>query len=281
MGLTAKNRVGCLASRQIYAIAALLPAILLSLSAAAQSPKDSLRVLTNVSEIRALSTVEAARKYSIRLTGVITYVSPEYRVTFFQDDTAGIYLFGVFDSKLAAGNRVQVDGNTTPGEYAPSIENAHISVLGPGTLPAAPLKSMDRLLSGVEDSQWVAVQGIVHSVNIEDRLPPDMRQGPPQLVLLIAADGAPFASLHAGKATLAASCGLWVFGDDGEIEFAVVEHLRPERTVHGFANVFNEHAKDVVRDWRGGLARVDGCGDWLWNCGGVLGNGCRASEAEG
>ena len=192
MGLTAKNRVGCLASRQIYAIAALLPAILLSPSAAAQSPKDSLRVLTKVSEIRALPTAEAARKYSIRLTGVITYVSPEYRVTFFQDDTAGIYVSGLFDSKLAAGNRVQVNGNTAPGEYAPSIENAHISVLGQGTLPAAPLKSMDRLLSGVEDSQWVAVQGIVHSANIEDRLPPDMRQGPPQLALLIAADGHQF-----------------------------------------------------------------------------------------
>jgi PAS domain S-box-containing protein len=192
MGIAAKNHVGCLASRKIYAIAALLPALLLSPSLAAQSPKDSLRVLTKVSQIRALSAAEAARKYPIRLTGVLTYIAPEYRVTFFQDDTAGIYLFGIFDSKLAAGNLVQVDGYTTPGEYAPSIANATISVLGPGTLPAAPLKTMDRLLSGVEDSQWVSIQGIVHRVEIEDRLPPDMRQGPPQLVLLIASDGHQF-----------------------------------------------------------------------------------------
>ena len=174
------------------AIAALLSAVLLSPSLAAQSPTDSLRVLTKVSQIRALSAAEAARKYPIRLTGVLTYIAPEYRVTFFQDDTAGIYLFGIFDSKLVAGNLVQVDGNTTPGEYAPSIGNATISVLGQGALPAAPLKTMDRLLSGVEDSQWVSVQGIVHRVEIEDRLPPDMRQGPPQLVLLIASDGHQF-----------------------------------------------------------------------------------------
>jgi len=192
MGIAARNRVSCFASRKVCAIAALLSAVLLSPTGEAQPPKDSLRLLTKVSEIRALPAAEAGRKYSIRLTGVLTYVAPEYGVTFFQDDTAGIFLYGKFDSALAAGNLVQVEGNTTPGEYAPSIENATIGVLGEGTLPAAPLKSMDRLLSGVEDSQWVAVQGIVHSVNIEDRLPPDMRPGPPQLVLLIASDGHQF-----------------------------------------------------------------------------------------
>ncbi|MEI9974451.1 MAG: hypothetical protein WDO73_21865 [Ignavibacteriota bacterium] len=93
---------------------------------------------------------------------------------------------------MTSGSLVQVDGNTTPGEYAPSIENATVHVLGRAALPAATLKSMERLLSGGVDSQWLAVQGIVHSVNVEDRLPPDMRPGTPQLVLLIAADGHQF-----------------------------------------------------------------------------------------
>ncbi|MEI9974450.1 MAG: hypothetical protein WDO73_21860 [Ignavibacteriota bacterium] len=59
-------------------------------------PKRIRRTLTKVSQIRALSAPEAGQKYPIRLKGVITYAAPEYHVTFFQDDTAGIYLFGEF-----------------------------------------------------------------------------------------------------------------------------------------------------------------------------------------
>jgi signal transduction histidine kinase/CheY-like chemotaxis protein len=153
-----------------------------------QSPKaDGVPILTKVAQIRSLTAAEAKRKYPIRLEGVITYLSPEYRVIFFQDDSAGIFLvIEHSDSEPRAGSLVSVEGNTAPGDFAPSIENAKIHVLGHAALPAAQLKSLDELLTGVEDSQWVKVQGIVRSVAIEDRLPPDLRQGPPQLVLRIA-----------------------------------------------------------------------------------------------
>jgi signal transduction histidine kinase/DNA-binding response OmpR family regulator len=154
---------------------------------------DGVPTLTKVAQIRSLSAAEAKRKRPIRLEGVITYTAPEYRVTFFQDDSAGIFLFiGQSDSPPAAGSLVSVEGNTTPGDFAPSIENAKVRVLGRAALPAAPLKSLDNLLTGVDDSQWVKVHGIVHSVTIEDRLPPDQRQGPPQLVLGIASGGNQF-----------------------------------------------------------------------------------------
>jgi signal transduction histidine kinase/DNA-binding response OmpR family regulator len=192
MGIVAKDHVGCRVSHWKCVLAAASFAILLSSGGKAQPPKDSPRVLTKVSQIRALSEAEAGQKYAIRLKGVITFAAPEYRVTFFQDDTAGIYLFGEFDSQIAAGSLAQVDGNTTPGEYAPSIANATIRVMGHTAFPAGPLKSIDRLLTGGEDSQWVAIQGVVHSVSVEDRLPPDMRQGAPQLAVQIAADGHQF-----------------------------------------------------------------------------------------
>ena len=193
MAVSTKNPVAGGALRWKSARAAAVIAMLLAGAAWGQPPsKVSPRTLTKVSQIRALSAAEAGRKVPIRLEGVITYAAPDFRVTFFQDETAGIYLFGEFDSQVAAGSLVQVDGNTTPGEYAPSIENATIRVVGHGALPAAPRESLDRLLTGVDDSQWVSVQGIVHSVAIEDRLPPDMRQGAPQLALQIAADGHQF-----------------------------------------------------------------------------------------
>ncbi|HEX3745416.1 MAG TPA: response regulator [Bryobacteraceae bacterium] len=191
MGIGAKTPVGSLA-RGRHAAAAAALALLLSSAGSAHPAKDNSRPLTKVSQIRALSAEAAGRKLPIHLKGVITYAAPQYHVTFFADDTDGIYLFGQFDPKVTAGNLVEVDGNTTPGEYAPSIENATIRVLGEAPFPAAPLRPMDRLLSGAEDSQWIAVQGVVHRVAVEDRLPPDMRQGPPQLILLIASDGHQF-----------------------------------------------------------------------------------------
>src|SRR5207244_4510782 len=121
------------------------------------------------------------------LQGVVTYRAPEYGVAFFQDESAGIFIFipGP-DSEITAGARVEVDGNTTPGHFAPSIENARIHLVGRANLPVPAPKTVGDLLTGSEDSQWVAVKGIVHTVTLEDRLPPDMRPGPPQLVLGIA-----------------------------------------------------------------------------------------------
>jgi len=145
------------------------------------------RVLTTVAQIRALTLDEAQRKYPIHLRGVITYTAPEYRVNFFQDDGAGIFLWIEHaDAPIDVGSLVIVDGNTTPADFAPAIENARVHVLGHAALPTAPRKSLDELFSGSEDSQWVQVKGIVHSVTLEDQLPPDMRRGPPQLVLKIA-----------------------------------------------------------------------------------------------
>ncbi|HEV3200953.1 MAG TPA: response regulator [Bryobacteraceae bacterium] len=154
---------------------------------AAPSPHDKLQPLTNVAQIRALTEEQARQKYPIHLKGVITYHAPEYQVTFFQDETGGIFVWiEQSDLQISVGSVVEVDGNTTPGDFAPSIEHATIRALGRTTLPAPGFKTLQDLLTGKEDSQWTEVKGIVHSVALEDRLPPDMRKGPPQLVLGIA-----------------------------------------------------------------------------------------------
>jgi len=156
----------------------------------ASSASASHAVLVKVSQIRMLSPDQAKRKLPIRLFGVITYHAPEYGVTFFQDETAGIFVWPEqADTQLATGSLVRIEGNTTPGDFAPSIEHARIHVIGRGALPGAAPRMLETLLEGNDDSQWVAVRGVVHSVVLEDRLPPDMRAGPPQLVLGIASGG--------------------------------------------------------------------------------------------
>ncbi len=154
---------------------------------AASYPPGQPHLLTTVAQVRALTLEQARQKYPIHLQGVITYHAPEYLVTFFQDETAGIFVWiEQADLQIEVGSLVQVDGNTTPGDFAPSIEHARVRVLGLAALPSPARKSLQDLLTGREDSQWIEVSGIVHSVALEDRLPPDMRRGPPQLVLGIA-----------------------------------------------------------------------------------------------
>jgi signal transduction histidine kinase/DNA-binding response OmpR family regulator len=150
-------------------------------------PPGQPHLLTTVAQVRALTLEQARQRYPIHLKGVITYRAPEYQVTFFQDETAGIFVWiEQSDLQITVGSLVEVDGNTTPGNFAPSIEHARIRVLGSAALPAPSQKSLQDLLTGQEDSQWTEVHGIVHSVSLEDRLPPDMRKGPLQLVLGIA-----------------------------------------------------------------------------------------------
>ena len=145
------------------------------------------RVLTKVAQIRALTAAEAAKRHPIHLEGVITYRAPEYLVTFFQDDTGGIFVWiQQSDADISTGSQVEVVGNTAPGDFAPSIEHARVHPIGRAALPIPASKTAADLLTGKEDSQWIAVKGIVHSVALEDQLPPDMRRGRPQLVLGIA-----------------------------------------------------------------------------------------------
>ena len=151
-------------------------------------PKKRLPVLTRVEQIRNLTGEEARRGYPVHLRGVITYNLPEFGVTFFQDSTFGIFVYTVgAPSEARAGDLVEVRGVTGPGDFAPVVDRPQIRVLGHTPLPPAHRFHLEDLLTGEEDSQWVEVGGIVHSVGFESRLPPDMREGPPSLVLGIAA----------------------------------------------------------------------------------------------
>ena len=148
-------------------------------------------ILTKVAEIRHLSAQNARKSFPICLRGVITYHSPEYRVTFFHDETGGIFMWpDRTNGPITAGVSVEIRGNTTPADFAPAVEHASVTVLGPASLPPAIDKTLDDLLTGMEDSQWVRIKGIVRSVALEDRLPPDMRAGPPQLVLSLSSGNA-------------------------------------------------------------------------------------------
>jgi PAS domain S-box-containing protein len=130
-------------------------------------------ILQTAAQIRQLTPAQAAMHYPVRVQGVVTFFDQKQFFRLVQDDTAGIYFY--LDNStlsknpdLKAGERVEIDGQTSPGEYAPIVITQQIHVLGPGAFPAAKPVSFEQVASGEEDSQFVEIHGIVRAVQWDD-----------------------------------------------------------------------------------------------------------------
>jgi signal transduction histidine kinase len=136
--------------------------------AGAQVRAASPSILTRVDQIRALSPQEAERGYAVRIRGVITMDAPSPDF-FIQDASAGIYVEGSTSSRYphVLGERVELEGVTGPGKFAPVVRELKLRVLGKGALPQARLFPFAQLDSGQQDSQWVRVRGTVRSVAVD------------------------------------------------------------------------------------------------------------------
>lgn len=127
------------------------------------------RVLQTAAEVRALSVEQAGQHARLRLRGVVTFYSESLYSRFIQDDTAGIYLqYGPNTPRLTPGQLVEIEGTSSPGEYAPVIVPDRVQVVGEGKLPRAKPVSYEQLASGREDSQFVEITGIVRSVQMHE-----------------------------------------------------------------------------------------------------------------
>lgn len=102
----------------------------------------------------------------VRLRGVVTFFDERLYSRFIQDSTAGIYLqfpTNATPPSLISGQIVEVQGTVNPGEYAPVVMVDTVSVLGQASLPEPKRVTYEELASGAEDSQFVAIEGIVHT----------------------------------------------------------------------------------------------------------------------
>jgi PAS domain S-box-containing protein len=114
--------------------------------------------------VRELTPNQAETKLPVRLCGVVTFVF-DSRSFFVQDTSAGIYVGdGVESPLLASGDIVVLEGVSGPGEYAPIVRPSKVEVLGRTNLPPARRVSLEDLMTGREDSQWVEIVGFVRAV---------------------------------------------------------------------------------------------------------------------
>jgi PAS domain S-box-containing protein len=127
-------------------------------------PPQGLPILKTIREVRELPSEEARLRYPIHVRAVVTYADRAQGDFFVQDTSAGIYVSaGQTTTEYHSGQYVEIDGISGPGDFASQIENPQIRVLGQAPLPVPEKVSGEKLVTGVEDSQYVEVEGVVRS----------------------------------------------------------------------------------------------------------------------
>jgi len=119
----------------------------------ASTQAQPLRTLTTLRQAHSLSADEARRSYPIHVQAVVTYFDrylDKRRIAFFLCDRTGcIYAAVPRDTVWPGraplpGTLVDVSGISAPGDFAPIINQARITILGTPGFPARPRRSPSR-----------------------------------------------------------------------------------------------------------------------------------------
>ena len=116
--------------------------------------------------VRELAPEVARKELLVSIRGVVTYVNVQSGELFVQDSSAGIFVFirnSTSNVELAAGQLVNIEGVTAPGDFSSSITKARITVIGHAEMPAPVDLPFDRIRTGEQDSQWGHLSGVVRS----------------------------------------------------------------------------------------------------------------------
>ncbi len=107
----------------------------------------------------------------MRITGVLTYTDPHDSLHFVQDSSGGIFIDSKqkkFESFPESQQFVEITGFSGPGDFAPVIQSEQLQVLGEGAFPNPKSATMQTLITGAEDSQWISLNGVVRSQSVVD-----------------------------------------------------------------------------------------------------------------
>lgn len=151
----------------------------LGLAMVAGRAQTQIERLTNAAAVISLPAQQAALSLPVSVTGVVTAADPALKGRFFfQDSTGGVFVDNADGERPEPGDLIEVTGITHPGAYAPIITAPQIRKLGTAPLPVARPVGMERLMTGMEDSQRVEISGMVRDARVEGaRLTVDLISG--------------------------------------------------------------------------------------------------------
>ena len=152
-----------------------LPALVgsLELHAAGSTDRPSPAPIQTLAQMRALPLEEAAKHLPVKLTAVVTYYHHEWDMLFIQDGTSATYVYvdhRLPKAAMGPGTLIEISGKTVPGDFEPSITEAHFRPLRHVGLPTPRVAGMKDITTGGQDAYWVEVAGTVHSAAVVDDL---------------------------------------------------------------------------------------------------------------
>jgi len=103
---------------------------------------------------------DQATNHRVRVQGIVTLRRPSGTV-FIADATGGLPIEATRDLAIAPGDRVDVVGFPSQGDYTAVLDNAVIQTRGPGPLPSASFITADEALTGNYHAQLVQIEGLV------------------------------------------------------------------------------------------------------------------------
>lgn len=121
--------------------------------------------LTTAAAVRRLPPEEARRGRPVRLTGNLAIITAPRDALVLLDETDGIYVQVEQPVKknLRLGDRLEIEGVTDPGDFAPIVRATRVALMGEGTLPAPRPTTIAELSAGGFDAAWVELEGIVRA----------------------------------------------------------------------------------------------------------------------
>jgi diguanylate cyclase (GGDEF)-like protein len=122
--------------------------------------------LRTVRQIRSLNADQASESLPVRLNGIITDFSGFKNSFFLEDKTGGISIDRLDTAKAEVGDVVEITGVSNAGLFAPCVLASTVKVIRHGVVPRVRKVTYSDLFRGSSDSEWVEVEGVVHSVQM-------------------------------------------------------------------------------------------------------------------
>jgi signal transduction histidine kinase/CheY-like chemotaxis protein len=145
-----------------------------------QSPRNSgtgkmgLPTLTTAAAVHGLTPSEAKQGYPVRLQAICVICFTGWHGLFVNDGITGVYVEtkgqALLTAQIHAGSKLEIEGVSGPGEFAPIVDQALLRVVGEGKVPPPRHVSLDRLSTGVEDGQWIEIDGTVRSADTSNTM---------------------------------------------------------------------------------------------------------------
>ncbi len=160
--------------RKVQWALAVVCAVMASFGATPQEESPALPTLTTAAAVHELTPLESKRHYRVHLRAVCVVCFTGWHGFFVNDGKTGVYIetkdHVLLTPAVHPGTLLDIEGESGAGEFAPIVDKAELHVLGDAAIPAARPVSLDRLLTGIDDGQWVEFEGTVRSAEVRESM---------------------------------------------------------------------------------------------------------------